>query len=340
MYCIHCGKKIEHEGQFCIYCGAKIYDEKEAEAEPIEADASLQEEKPEESDSVSEEPVKETVEINESAEIKAKKEEVAPIEAGTENTIASDENATGKKRAVVAAIFIAIIVITALIIVIVHFTRKGSGKEAEVETPQYDTETMNEVQDIYDTPELDNSYIESFEDEDLPFEEASGYNFEYDYSNPIIGIDSVHASSQLPDEGQYNYDPLNLFDGDITTAYVEGVEGLGLGETITINLSDFYLITGLRIVPGYNSTPEVFEKNSAPTGFNIYYYNCHDEVIQETVDIAPVNFGGEYSLFKDYPEIADIYMIKIEIIDAQPGTRYEDTCISEIYIDGFPRVEE
>lgn len=51
--------------------------------------------------------------------------------------------------------------------------------------------------------------------------------------------------------------PGNVIDGDLTTGWVEGVSGQGIGETITVYFDGTYLVSGIEIYAGYQKSDDL-----------------------------------------------------------------------------------
>ena len=62
---------------------------------------------------------------------------------------------------------------------------------------------------------------------------------------------TASATSQLAHKDPRRYAPANAFDGDASTAWVEGVNGLGKGEALTLRFDKPTAIEGVLIVAGY-----------------------------------------------------------------------------------------
>ncbi len=141
---------------------------------------------------------------------------------------------------------------------------------------------------------------------------------------------SVTASSQLEDADGNSYSPYNLFDNDLTTAYVEGdKEGVGIGETITITLNGEYEIDEIVWYPGYQKNDDILAKNGYPTELRFSFSDGSSVV--STVDSDP-SMGEKETVPIDGEVITD--RIQVVIDDAVRGSDYSDTCISDIEIYG------
>ena len=63
-----------------------------------------------------------------------------------------------------------------------------------------------------------------------------------------------------------NYGPESLFDNNPNTAWVEGVDGQGIGEWIVIEFDRLRLVTDLQIQNGYNKGRELYQKKQPGKG--------------------------------------------------------------------------
>ena len=134
------------------------------------------------------------------------------------------------------------------------------------------------------------------------------------------------ASTELKETTITHY-AQRVLDGKLETAWCEGVKGVGVGEWIRIsNATEKELeIIAIEIKGGYQADQKRLENNGCPT-----------EVLIEC--------EGGYSQkaeFYDYDAVFLLDMpvktdwVKLTILDAMPGEKYEDTCISEIRLLGL-----
>ena len=95
----------------------------------------------------------------------------------------------------------------------------------------------------------------------------------YTKSN-VVGIDTVMisgkkatvwASSTLQSKQPGRYSVKNAFDGDSTTAWVEGVEGDGAGQSITVEFLENVAVKGFLLFPGYTKSLKTLIENVIPT---------------------------------------------------------------------------
>ena len=199
------------------------------------------------------------------------------------------------------------------------------------------------------------------------------------------------CSSELdpvdPFEDLGKYGGHNLFDKDPSTAWVEGADGDGIGETVTIEAGET-LEEAIMIRNGYQKSLGTFDNNSRvkKLRMNLYigfmipgdetevyaYFNVipfGDPVeieLEDTWGIQRIRmpFDREAALaFKEKQHeiflkeaattLAEMqansdqaieeptfrYFIKCEILEVYKGSKYEDTCISDIWFGGHIRTD-
>ncbi|NPV02995.1 MAG: hypothetical protein HPY53_16600 [Brevinematales bacterium] len=164
---------------------------------------------------------------------------------------------------------------------------------------------------------------------------------ELEYALPVTIFKKMSSSSTLKPQGSYSYSIRNLFDRDLSTCWSEGVKGPGEGEWIEFELKGNIGITEIWIGAGYLKNPDTYKKNSFPATFKIeLFYEDADEpnsyhgFLEITGDFQDDMYNGVQLLkvFDDtmYPE-----KIRMTIETVYPGTKYDDTCISELYFFGY-----
>ncbi len=192
------------------------------------------------------------------------------------------------------------------------------------------------------------------------------------------------TSSELdavdPHEGLGKYGGYNLFDHDPATAWVEGVERDGIGETFTIGIGE-ELKENIYVLNGYQKSRDLFAQNNRiktlrlslyvgfmiPGDFTEIYAYFHVVPFGEPEDIHledkyglqtfPLPFDitaakelkeKQMAVFREdfktrIEEIQNVagpdemkikvqYFLKCEILEVYKGSKYDDTCISDIWI--------
>lgn len=167
----------------------------------------------------------------------------------------------------------------------------------------------------------------------------------------------IETEGEPPDDGAYvkwtcTYSAGNISDNDPKTAWVEGVKGYGVGEVIIVPCLD--LNKPVKIWSGYGKSESVYTTNSRPRKIRT--------VIIRADPGSPSQYGKNYENLKVISEASVIlsdkngyqnlaipeftsdsffsktfntymkyeYLLGIEILEVYPGTKYDDTCISEI----------
>ncbi len=134
-------------------------------------------------------------------------------------------------------------------------------------------------------------------------------------------LSDINASSCLSEYGMTHWARLML-DGDLSTAWVEGASGNGIGEQFTMDLNDEYSLIGFIISSGYQKSEELYYKNARPAAVRVYFSDGTSEYFEilDIMDQQVFHFGEH--------DGTDFVTFRIE--DVYPGTTYSDTCISEI----------
>ena len=135
------------------------------------------------------------------------------------------------------------------------------------------------------------------------------------------GIAGTSSSSALR-EGDKVFSASNIVDQNNHTCWADGTSGLGIGESITINFNQKYNISGFRIFNGYQKSEDLFNKNSRPITLRVIgsdgsnaVYNIEDSIYEQDIY---------------FDKMINVDSIKLVIEKVQRGTKYEDTCISEV----------
>ena len=139
---------------------------------------------------------------------------------------------------------------------------------------------------------------------------------------------SASASSELVDSAG-GHPAKNLIDGKKTTAWVESANGVGVGEWVKLETRDGSKmdLSAIELLTGYHKSEDLLSKNGAPTKLLI---ECDGGYRQETWLNGAFDVG---IVVLDQPQLTSF--VRITIVEAQAGRKYEDTCISEIRMLGM-----
>lgn len=135
----------------------------------------------------------------------------------------------------------------------------------------------------------------------------------------------VSASSTLV-EGELRHEAERAIDGKLNTAWVEGAEGEGYGETIQLDLNGSYIIAGFKFNAGYQLDDKRYYWNGRPEEFVVSFSDGSTE------RILLEDINGEQYVFLEEPVESDY--VEFSTLSVYPGNKCEDTCISEIVILG------
>lgn len=165
-------------------------------------------------------------------------------------------------------------------------------------------------------------------------------------------FDSVTASSELATIGKNNYYVDQLGDLNLETAWIEGIEGNGTGEKITVTFvfpedhtkySTAYQFFGqINIFNGYCKSLKHWQENGRIKTLKVFY-NTTEICLIELVDtwhLQEVSIASYFknNYFQQYlrasHEIVKGDQLTFEIMDVYPGTKYDHIALSEFLIEG------
>ncbi len=140
--------------------------------------------------------------------------------------------------------------------------------------------------------------------------------------NPVYTVTSTSTySGDKATHGAYN-----LLDGDLKTNWTEGVDGNGEGEYVDFYFDDTYLITSITIHAGNHASPTAYEYNSRPKDIGLVF---DDIALSVTLKDAMV---GQTITFE---EPIWTSCLAIGIVSVYPGSKWEDTVISEVSFTAY-----
>ncbi|CAA6824671.1 MAG: Unknown protein [uncultured Aureispira sp.] len=165
------------------------------------------------------------------------------------------------------------------------------------------------------------------------------------YNTKYILPSKVEVASTLKNSAG-RYQKSHLLDNDYKTAWVEGVEGDGIGQKIRFFFEGNSVPDVISIVPGYMISEKTWYKNNRVTKFKIRILTADNseepnEFIAEFVITIPKDSKGNvkpnaYSVnispaYLHNMLASDFGIIELEILEVDSkNATYEDTCISEI----------
>lgn len=139
----------------------------------------------------------------------------------------------------------------------------------------------------------------------------------------MSAVQNIYESSALyePDYG-FIHGAANLIDGDPATAWVDGIESSGVGESVELRFDGEYLVSGVKLCNGYQKNADIFEKNERVQVIRFTFsdgsiYECD---LEDALGEQVIDFGEEYKTSS----------LTLSIVSVYPGTKYTDTAISEL----------
>lgn len=147
-------------------------------------------------------------------------------------------------------------------------------------------------------------------------------------------IDTVSASSELTDSTN-TYKVEALFDGNKDTCWAEGVGGNGEGEYVEIWFTNPLYLTEIGFLNGYMKNENVFGANGKISRAELRFsdgstceWNLGKEEYQSMTELLYSDMiSFESPVWTDY--------LRITILEAESGTKYDDTCLTEIAMWGY-----
>ncbi len=190
-------------------------------------------------------------------------------------------------------------------------------------------------------------------------------------------IDTIkYAAFSHADSDNPSYPPSHLFDANYSTCWVANAPEESKNPVLYIRLPGNTKM--VNIYSGYGKSEELFYKNARPKQIKLSLYSAinPDGYVSEVATLyksvkypgdkiytlkdsamvqhIPIDFNGKE--LKDFSEQVEntfrekfsmpvnhsCRLLKIEIQEVYPGTRWQDICISEIFFDnrfvaGYPR---
>jgi len=153
---------------------------------------------------------------------------------------------------------------------------------------------------------------------------------------PRSAIASIEASSHLKEE-RSAFPPAHAFDGDRSTAWCEGVEGLGIGQALSVTLRKPTDIAEIRIDGGYFKDDRTLTNNGRPRKIAV----ASDQGWSEQVDFPFVPYREHAAdEVKEKPRVVKepgkATTLTFTLMKADEGRFTKDVCISEIELLAKP----
>lgn len=195
---------------------------------------------------------------------------------------------------------------------------------------------------IFQTPELQNYFVSrswytprsNYSDRDLTAGDRANTRIIMAAETRIVGsvpapgstestaaIKATASSTRTSFRDIY-YGPENVLDGSMTTAWVEGVKGPGIGEWIQLNFDREVRLRRVFIAPGYFKSPQIWLKNNRLAVIGVHFSDGSSRELRlpDQMEVQRLDIGEVRTNWVRI-EIKQVYI-------AQSDS--EDTAISEI----------
>jgi len=134
---------------------------------------------------------------------------------------------------------------------------------------------------------------------------------------------AASASSILEASNTRDYRATNLLDGDLATAWNEGVPGPGIGEWVRLEFSRPLVLDRLELANGYQQDADRFYANGRVKSLELVYSSGATQLV-ELLD--------EMGYQKIEPAVRETEWIELVIVSVYPGRAWDDTALSEVRV--------
>lgn len=153
------------------------------------------------------------------------------------------------------------------------------------------------------------------------------------------------------------YQPAMALDGDLSTAWCEGAEGTGAGQALKIELARPLMLEAVGLRGGYFKTAELLAANGRIRAVRLRTDTGVDQVMRFADPAVPMawdpSLGGpeagaidptrwfqqaregeiprhavDRAATAETPPL--VRWLSLELVEVWPGSRYGDTCLSEV----------
>jgi hypothetical protein len=142
------------------------------------------------------------------------------------------------------------------------------------------------------------------------------------------GREAYCVSSVLKPQFGNSYGPENLFSGPASSAWVEGRQGNGVGEWITVEFEGMRMVRSIVVRNGYQKSNEIFGKNNRVRHLRAVFSQG------ETRTLTLQDRSGSETLM--LPQPVKAYWVKFIIDDVWAGNKYTDTAMTKLVVNSEP----
>lgn len=146
------------------------------------------------------------------------------------------------------------------------------------------------------------------------------------FSNSLMSAGEV--SSVLESADGFTYDSSNATDGKLSTAWVEGASGPGVGEGVVLGADKRVSVSSITFASGYQKSEDIYYKNARPKQITLVDGKTGETICTVTLEDAP----GSAQVVRFQGDPVNTSSIRLVIDSVYPGNKYEDCAISEISV--------
>ena len=155
----------------------------------------------------------------------------------------------------------------------------------------------------------------------------------------LISVKSIEASSYLKEVGKpdNHYGPNKAYDSDYNTAWVEGADGHGIGEWIKFTFAehwkarrkdtDIKWISRISVINGFAASKAIYFANNRVKRLGLEFSDG------TKLEINLKDGNGDYQSFPLKDKKIKAKWCKMTILDVYKGSKYDDTCISNVIFE-------
>lgn len=144
----------------------------------------------------------------------------------------------------------------------------------------------------------------------------------------------VTASSELNSKSSISYSAKSANDLNYKTAWVEGVEGSGIGEYLEYHFKNKSpKVTHIVVSNGYFKSDKAWRRNNRAKRLKVSVNGLEYGVLQ--LEDSKTDQRFKFDGFEYNSDGKTDLVLKFEILEVYRGTKYDDTVITEIYFDGI-----
>lgn len=159
--------------------------------------------------------------------------------------------------------------------------------------------------------------------------DEQGYpDFTNENANLIIYKTNQFSSTSSTPQVQYKAE--YVLDGNTDTTWAEGAKGDGIGEWIMLTSDINSEVRGIEIANGYTKSEETYFENNRLKKIKIEFSDNDSIIVNLKDDVHGYDTLGLQNIKFENSVITK--RIKISILEVYPGSKFKDTCISEIRV--------